>query len=63
MPRVKNPLPDMTDTEILRLAARAVLLTAVVRPPYRAAMTARLRQLARRVPLWIDRKDTKKPSR
>lgn len=54
MPRVKNPLPDMTDSEILRLAARSVLLQGVVRPTYRAAVATRLRQIARRVPLWTD---------
>lgn len=59
MPRVKNPLPDMTDAEILRKVAAIFDYQASKHEGHarraRRALAARLYSLARRVPLWIDR--------
>jgi len=62
MPRVKNPLPEYTDSEILRLAAASANARAnrAGEPPMRElhrGMAARLRAIARRVPLWTDRQE------
>ena len=61
MPRVKNPLPEMTDGEILRVAAMRYDLAAgagaVQARRFRRGVAARLRAIARRVPLWTDNKE------
>jgi hypothetical protein len=61
MPRVKAPLIKQTDAEVLRMAARRFELDAGLNygrefAVFRRAMAARLREIARRVPLWTDRK-------
>ena len=59
MARMKNPLPGLTDGEVLRAAA--VLYTQLAQVTgepgaqrTRRAMAARLRMIARRVPRWPD---------
>ncbi len=58
MARVKSPLMQHTDSEVLRMTARHVDLEAGrmqgVDRQVRRAMAARLRIIARRVPLWPD---------
>ena len=60
MPRVRSPLIQHTDSEVLRMAARHVDREASgmngVDRQVRRAMAARLRLIARRVPLWTDRR-------
>lgn len=62
MPRVKNALPESTDSEVLRMVARLVEQNTSewLRPTarrLRRALVARTRAIARRVPLWTDRKE------
>jgi hypothetical protein len=62
MPRVKNPLPESTDREVLRMVARLVEQNTSDWHPadvrrFRRALVARTRAIARRVPLWTDRKE------
>ena len=57
MPRVKAPLIEFSDGEVLRMAARKFDLDANApsepgRMRFHRAMAARLRSIARRVPLW-----------
>lgn len=59
MTRVKNPLPDRTDGEVLKMAAalfdnRAKFEPLTQAAPLYRATAARLRAIARRVPLWTD---------
>lgn len=60
MPRVKNTLPEYSDSEVLRLAAAShdARANRMDEQPDRAlhrGIAARLRAIARRVPLWTDR--------
>lgn len=65
MARVKNPLPDLSDGEILKRVAYEYTRRApqkreqghFVDAAACLAVAARLRMIARRVPLWTDRKE------
>ncbi len=68
MPRVKNALPETTDSEVLRMAALLVeRQTSRWHSPeerkLRRAVVARTRAIARRVPLWTDRTPRQETSR
>ncbi len=49
MSRRRNPLPDLSDGEVLRMAARLAAQSA------KRELAARLHAIARRVPLWTGR--------
>ena len=63
MPRVKNPLPEYTDSEVLRMVAadldrRANAAEDGSAARFNRVLAAKLRAIARRVPLWTNRQET-----
>ena len=59
MTRVKSPLQELTDSKVLRIAARRAELEIASAQDERQRrfsrhLAARLRAIARRVPLWTD---------
>jgi len=59
MPRNRNPLAQFSDAEVLRRVARLVLERARDSAPSSlpaSEAAARLYLIARRVPLWTDRR-------